>query len=141
MPLIPSCTERGYIRRRRICYDIPIPVNKGERNGTEEGGVLYSCTEFIIIVREWGIRAVHNIPYNGPTIQKETTVAVSHVKSPLNAGGGLDIVTSLEGGVLEAKCRTAEVPYFKYSLRQRELSDEHVIRILWPQNPRREGMN
>jgi hypothetical protein len=42
---------------------------------------------------------VHNIPYNGPMVQKETIVDVFHVKSPLNAGGGgSDIVTSLEGG-------------------------------------------
>ncbi len=54
--------------------------------------------------------AIHNIPYNGPTVQEETTTAVFHVKSPLNAGGGSDIVTSLEGGVLEAKCRAAEGP-------------------------------
>jgi hypothetical protein len=63
------------------------------------------------LIRERGRKAVHNIPYNGPTVQKETTAAVSQVKSPLNAGGGSDIVTSLEGGVPEA-----EVLYFKYSL-------------------------
>lgn len=63
-----------------------------------------------------GKEAVHNVPYNEPTIQKETTVAVSHVRSPLNAGlgpiGGLDIVTSLEGEVPEVMRRAAEVPYF-----------------------------
>jgi hypothetical protein len=44
-------------------------------------------------------------------VQKETIVDVFHVKSPLNAGGGgSDIVTSLEGGVPEAKQSAAEVP-------------------------------
>jgi hypothetical protein len=79
---------------KRAAYFIPVPSS---------------------LIREWDQRAVHNIPYNGPTVQKATTVAMFHVKSPLNAGGGSDIVTSLEGGVLGAKRRAAEVPYFKYS--------------------------
>jgi hypothetical protein len=62
--------------KRAVYYFIPIPSS---------------------LIREWGRRAVHSIPYNGPTVQKETTVAVCHVKSPLNAGGGLDIVISSEG--------------------------------------------
>ncbi len=69
---------------------------QGERRN-EEGSVLHSCTEFVNT--RVGRTAVHNIPYNGPTIQKETTAAVFHVKSALNAGGGSDIVTGLEGGV------------------------------------------
>lgn len=54
---------------------------------------------------------MHNIPYNGPTVQKETTEAVSHVKSPLNFAGGVSgIVTSLEGGVPEVKAPRRGVP-------------------------------
>jgi hypothetical protein len=70
---------------------------QGERSGSEEGGVLYSCTEFVN-TRVGGEGPLTNIPYNGPAVQKETTAAVSHVKSLLNAGGGSDIVTSLKGG-------------------------------------------
>jgi hypothetical protein len=78
------------VKSLRAAYFIPVPSS---------------------LIREWGRKAVHNIPYNGPTAQKETTVAVSHFKSPLNAGGGSDIVTNLEGGIPEA-----EVLYFKHSL-------------------------
>src|SRR5712692_5256553 len=83
-----------------------MPVNNGR-------GRTKTVAHFIPVpsslIREWGRMAIHNIPYNGPTVQEETTMAVFHVKSPLNAGGGSDIV-SLEGGVSEAKCRAAEGP-------------------------------
>ena len=87
---------------------------QGERSGSEEGSALYSCTGFVNT--KVGKGAVHHIPYNEPTIQKETTAAVFHVRSPLNAGrgfiGGLDIATSLEREVPEVMGRAAEVPYF-----------------------------
>jgi hypothetical protein len=65
---------------------------QGERSGSEREAYFIPVQNSLI--RESG-RAVHNVPYNEPTAQKETTWAVIHVRSPLNAGlgGGLDIVT------------------------------------------------
>jgi len=78
--------------------------------------------------------AVHDLPYKGPTIQEETSKAVSHVMSPLNAGGGPDIVP-WRGRSKGALC-TCGVPYFKYSLAKS--SEEYVMRKL-PQPQRGHG--
>lgn len=60
--------------------------------GKKSAGRTLFLAKFVVTRVGRTRTAIDNVPYKGPTIHEETSAAVSHVKSPLNAGGGTDIV-------------------------------------------------